>query len=561
MKIKIRYDIYMKLKSYFEKHVLFMRRYSYIKFVSILLGLVSPLLYRYFINEVISKNRNDKLVYVVGGYILLFFVLSVLMVLERIYENKYKNLLQINMKKKMWSIYSNISLDLYDTYIVADLRRRIEMDLNKIISFLIDHIINFSFMIINIIGVAIIMFIVNWRLALYGILVASVSLLITKVLGTKINQISGKSREILGQFENSVFYSLLSWKEIKVHALEEQQMNLLDEEWKKISFLEKKQTMYKNIVTSLVVTNMFVLTRLGMYLYGGILVFQGNMDVASLLVFITYYEKIQQQLNLLVQEIVDLEEVQPVIYKVLEILGMPNKNRVRLKMTGLLKFENVTFGYDQKISIFENMNLRIPLQKHIAIVGKSGCGKSTLTDLALGLVKVNSGKVCIDSFDVQSVTDKTRSKVISAVLQEPKFFNLSIRENLEIVKPRATIEELEAVCNKVNLLEEIRKLPYKWDTIIGEGGIQMSGGQLQRLAIARVLLINPDIIIFDEATSSLDKQNENIICTNILRPLGGKTYISITHRNSIILESDIIYEINDRRCIKRQKNSRNTSYE
>jgi ABC-type bacteriocin/lantibiotic exporter with double-glycine peptidase domain len=288
-----------------------------------------------------------------------------------------------------------------------------------------------------------------------------------------------------------------------------------------------------------------------MYLYGGILVFQGNTDVASLLVFITYYEKIQQQLNSLVQEIVDLEEVQPVIYKVLDILCMPDKNRVKLKTTGVLEFENVKFSYDQKISIFENMNLRIPSKKHIAIIGKSGCGKSTLVDIALGLVNVDSGNVYINSLDVRDVTEKSRSKAICAVLQEPKFFNLSIRENLEIVKPNLTIEEMEAVCSKVNLLEEIRKLPYNWDTIIGEGGAQLSGGQLQRLAIARVLLINPDIIIFDEATSSLDKENEHIISTNILKSLGDKTYISITHRDFIIFEADIVYVINNQKCLKK----------
>ena len=195
------------------------------------------------------------------------------------------------------------------------------------------------------------------------------------------------------------------------------------------------------------------------------------------------------------------------------------------------------------------MNFQIPKRKHIAVVGKSGCGKTTLAKIMLGLIKPYQGNVNIGGENITGFTDKAKSKVICAVMQDPKFFNLSIADNLRLIKADVSQEEMDEVCRMANIYEFIQKLPQKYETVIGERGVKLSGGQLQRLAIARTLLRNPDIIIFDEATSSLDNDNEKAVITAISNLASRKTIISIAHRFASIMEADKVFFLKEGRVI------------
>ena len=208
---------------------------------------------------------------------------------------------------------------------------------------------------------------------------------------------------------------------------------------------------------------------------------------------------------------------------------------------GIIEFKNVSFRYnDEEDNVLRNLNLRINPNKKIAIVGKSGNGKSTLFNLLLRYFDSSEGIISIDGVNIKNLTEESLRNNISIIRQAPFLFNMSIVDNLRLVKEDASLDEIKDVCRKAYIDEYIEGLPNGYDTIIGEGGINLSGGQKQRLAIARTLLINTKIILFDEATSALDNKSQEYIKRTIDDLVKDHTIIIVAHRLSTISDADVI---------------------
>ena len=216
------------------------------------------------------------------------------------------------------------------------------------------------------------------------------------------------------------------------------------------------------------------------------------------------------------------------------------------QMRGEIIFKDVQFKYkvDGK-SILQGVNLQIPPSQTIGLVGRSGSGKSTLTKLIQGLYSPSAGAVLVDGFDIASVDPTSLRTRIGVVLQENYLFNRSIRDNIALAKPTATIEQVVAAAKLAGAHEFIGALAQGYDTIIEERGISLSGGQRQRIAIARALITNPKILIFDEATSALDYESEKIIQDNMAQISEGRTVIIIAHRLSAVRHAHTIYVMDD----------------
>lgn len=217
----------------------------------------------------------------------------------------------------------------------------------------------------------------------------------------------------------------------------------------------------------------------------------------------------------------------------------------QLKNTiGTIEFENVKFKYkEDEDYTLKGLNLKLEPHKKIAIIGKSGNGKSTIFNLLLRYFDATDGKILIDGININDLTEKSLRENISIIRQTPFLFNISIKENFEIVEPNVTLNEIREVCKKAYIDDYIMSLPNKYDTIIGEGGVNLSGGQKQRIAIARTLLLNTKIILFDEATSALDNESQEYIKMTIDNLIKDHTIIIVAHRLSTIIDSDIIHII------------------
>ena len=207
---------------------------------------------------------------------------------------------------------------------------------------------------------------------------------------------------------------------------------------------------------------------------------------------------------------------------------------------GNFEFKNVSFGYNDKL-VLNEMSFKIESGKTIGFVGKSGSGKTTIFNLLCKLYNINSGEILIDNNNINDLDEKSIRGNITIISQNPYIFNMSIKDNLKLIKNNVTDEEIKEACKLACLDDYIETLPNKYDTIVGEGGVNLSGGQRQRLAIARALIQNTKIILFDEATSALDNETQAKIQTAIDNLKGNYTIIIIAHRLSTIVNCDKIF--------------------
>lgn len=215
---------------------------------------------------------------------------------------------------------------------------------------------------------------------------------------------------------------------------------------------------------------------------------------------------------------------------------------------GKIEFKNVYFKYD-KDDVLKGVNFTIEPKETVAIVGKSGSGKSTIVNLASKLYKVNKGEILIDGYNINNLDKNTIRDNIAVISQKPYLFNMSIKDNLLIVNPDANQNQIENVCKICEIHDYIMSLPKKYDTLIGEGGVNLSGGEAQRIAIARALLKKSKIILFDEATSALDNETQANIQNAINNISSEYTMLIIAHRFSTIKDCDRILVVDSGKII------------
>lgn len=273
---------------------------------------------------------------------------------------------------------------------------------------------------------------------------------------------------------------------------------------------------------------------------------KGNMTTGTVVLVQTYMIIISEKLWDLgnsmtkfmksasdMKEMIDLFEIKP------DILDPNNPEKLKVK-DGNISFNNVSFIYKNGQQVFENFNLNIKSGERVGLVGHSGAGKSTLTNLILRFVDVTSGSITIDDQDIRNVTQDDLRSIISYVPQESVLFHRTIKENISYSKIDATDEEIKEVSRKAYAHEFIEKLPYGYETYVGERGVKLSGGERQRVAIARAMLKDAPVLILDEATSSLDSISEQYIQKAFDELMKGKTTIVIAHRLSTIQKMDRI---------------------
>ena len=283
--------------------------------------------------------------------------------------------------------------------------------------------------------------------------------------------------------------------------------------------------------------------------FGAWQVIQGELTMGQLVAFnmlvgnvLSPFQRLSMLWNELQEIIISTERINDVLEAEPEedLQQRPRKSLDRLN--GRICFQNVTFRYhrESETNVLENINFEIQPEQMVAVVGRSGSGKTTLSKLILGLYPPTDGKVLIDGFDVNNIALRSLRSQIGVVDQDTFLFGGTIRENIGIAHPEATLEEITQAARWAGADEFIQQLPMGYESEIGESGGMLSGGQRQRLAIARALLGNPRLLLFDEATSHLDSESERIIQNNLKTILQGRTSVIIAHRLSTVRNADLI---------------------
>lgn len=388
--------------------------------------------------------------------------------------------------------------------------------------------------------------IINRQVFLYYLFVTIVLTLVnikrTKKYGKKDIQFRNKSENVSGLIGELVRgikdIKMLNAKKSFMIKLQE---NIIDQNQKRFEMV-KINRIYKYIIDTLKAIFEFDLILLLIYL-----VQNNTISIAIAIALFNYKSGIMTTVMEKVSNLLELTKSFNIscnrVFSILDNRTFEKEkfgNRHLDKIQGNVKFKNVTFGYTQENIVLKHLDFNLNYGEMVGIVGKSGAGKTTIFNLISKIYTVKSGEILIDNENINELDEKSIRGNVTVISQDPYIFNMSIRDNLQLVKEDLTDEEMIEACKFACLDEFINSLPNKYDTIVGENGVVLSGGQKQRLAIARALIQKTKIILFDEATSSLDNETQAEIQRAILNLKNQYSILIIAHRLSTIINCDRI---------------------
>lgn len=512
------------------------------------LVLAPPYCYLLFLNEVITDRKLEKLWLILLLYIAVYLAKAFVSVLiKRSYNGIFPEMKK-NLKGCVLEKYSDLDIGVLQSYTAGELKERLHRDTENAVLFL-EKTLEIGMSAAGILITIGILLYLNWILAAVSFLLLPVSFLMTRYIKGRSNVEYERKRRILGVYNDFMIHNMFFWKEIKVNRLEETQKEHFADLWGDMgdAFLKAHICWFLN--RSFLAFKDVFLTKMGLYLLGGILVIYQMATVPVLLTFMEYYADFANRLLELADIIMKRGEQEESIRRIEEMMKLPlEQRRCEVEAFEQLEFRSVDFTYaESQGEILRDFNMDVHRGEKIAIVGESGCGKSTLIKMMAGCLIPDRGSILWNGISMDQIDRKTIYAKVGFLMQESSLFNLTIRENLLFGRADASEAEMRDACTRANIMELIRRLPEGFDTIIGENGIRLSGGQRQRLVIARLFLQNPEVIVFDEATSALDYQNESEILNLLLRNMGEKTFMMVTHRGTSVARCDRVLRMTKER--------------
>jgi len=402
------------------------------------------------------------------------------------------------------------------------------------------------------------MFYTNWKLAIAGMLILPLFIIPTRKVGKVRWKIAAQTQEKLADL-NTIIHETLNISGtmlVKLFTGEKYQQKKFEKVNNEATKLQIKESLagrwfFMAISTVVAIGPMII------YLVGGLVLIRYNdITVGSIVMFVALLGRLYGPVTSFANISVDITRSLALFERIFnyfdmkqEIMDKPGAVKLK-KVDGFIKFNNVCFSYNEKMQTLNDINIDITSGQIVAFVGPSGAGKTTITYLLPRFYDVNSGSITIDGNDIREVTVESLRRQIGVVTQDTYLFNASIRQNLLFSNPQAEEDEVFNACKTANIHEMITSLPDGYETVVGERGIKLSGGEKQRIAIARVLLKNPRIVILDEATSALDSVSESLIQNAIEPLLKGRTSLVIAHRLSAIMAADCIYVVDGGRIVE-----------
>ncbi len=408
------------------------------------------------------------------------------------------------------------------------------------------------------------MFNKNWILALVGMVIVPLFALPTRKAGKTrwdlTREAQAKNDEINGILNETL--SVSGQTLVKLFTKEEHEAARYENVNRSMIRLNIKESMAGRWFR--VALNTFSsIGPMMIYLVGGILMmrYDSSLTVGDVTVLVALLGRMYAPVNSLMSIQVDWIRSMALFTRIFEYYDMPVEIQnapdamTPEKAIGAIQFSNVDFSYEPSRQILKNVSFTLESGNSIAIVGPSGSGKSTLVNLIPRLYDVTGGSVTLDGIDVRKLDLGFLRRNIGVVTQDTYLLNGTVRDNLLYAKPEATQEELNEVCKKANIYDFIISQPDGFDSMVGNRGLKLSGGEKQRLSIARVLLKDPVVLIFDEATSSLDSISESLIQEAIDPLVNSRTSILIAHRLSTVLAADEILVVKDGQIVERGKHA------
>ena len=476
-------------------------------------------------------------------------------------------ILMINVGEE---VKKKLQFDMLKSLINADTQFIDEKHSGKFISNLtydVQHITNLlSTAILNLvkdsltlIGLLVVMFLQNWKLALISLVMIPLASFASRTLGKRMRKAATQAQEKSGYLTTYLVELFKNHKIAKIFQKENLETEKADfhlgelmKKNKKISTLLVRMSPIMEVLTGIMIAILIY--------YSGKLIVNNEIEVNNFFSFLAAmmlaYQPVRSlsTLNMVInQGISAASRILPIVDTVNKIQNDKNAKALEIS-SGTINFNKIFFKYrNEEKEVLTNLNLRFEGGKMTALVGHSGSGKSTILNLIPRFYEVNRGEISIDNQCISKVTIKSLRNKISLVSQETTLFDDTIKNNIKYANEKATDEEVFEVAKLSNAHDFIEKLPQKYETVIGENGTRLSGGEKQRISIARAMIKNSPIILLDEATSSLDSETESKIQEALNTLTKNKTTIVIAHRLSTVLNSNNIYLIDSGKVIDNGK--------
>jgi ATP-binding cassette subfamily B protein len=519
-------------------------------------GILVPVVSGVVVNELDGDQSTRVLVVAIAAILVLGVVRAALMVGRRLLSGRQALGVEYDLRDELYSHFLRLSFGFYDRSQTGQLMSRATIDLQSVRFFLGYGLIFFAQHVVTVVVVTIVLFFYSWELALVALAITP-AIVYTAARYSKVSHpVLRDVQQKLADVSTVAEESIVGVHVVKSFAQEERR----DERFADAADAVFEQTLAANRQRAFYVpllTFLPIVAQAAVLLVAGRMVVSGSLSTGDFVAFNWLLAMLVMPLRMLGMWIGQAQRAIAAGERIFEVLDEPEEIADRVDARplppgpGAVHFEGVDFGYEPGRLVLEAVDLELAPGRTVALIGRTGSGKTTLAALVPRFYDATAGRVLVDGVDVRELERRSLRREIGVISQDPFLFSASVRDNIAFGLPEAPQEAVEAAARAAQAHDFIVELPQGYDTVVGERGITLSGGQRQRVAIARALLIDPRILVLDDATASVDATTETKIRAGLTEVMRGRTTIIIAHRLSTIALADEIVVLDHGRVVAR----------
>jgi len=508
-------------------------------------GILVPVLAGVVINELREDQDTRVLTYEIAAIVALGVVRGALMLGRRLISGRQALGVEYDLRDELYARFLRLSFAFYDRSQTGQLMSRATIDLQSVRFFLGYGLIFFAQHVVTVVVVTAVLFFYSWQLALVALAITPAIVLIAYRYSRVSHPVLRDVQQKLADVATVAEESIVGVHVVKSFSQEERRgerfAGAADAVFERTLRANRQRAVYVPLLTF-----MPLLAQAAVLLVAGRMVVSGSLTIGDFFAFNLLLAMLVMPLRMLGMWIGQAQRAIAAGERIFEVLDEPEEiadrhgARPLQPGPGFVRFESVDFGYEPARLVLEGIDLEIEPGRTVALIGRTGSGKTTLAALVPRFYDTTAGRVLVDGSDVRDLQRRSLRREIGVISQDPFLFSASVRDNIAFGMPDAPHEAVEAAAQAAQAHEFIVELPQEYDTVIGERGITLSGGQRQRIAIARALLIDPRILILDDATASVDATTEAKIRAGLREVMRDRTTIIIAHRLSTIALADEI---------------------
>ncbi len=525
-------------------------------------GMASPFLLRAIIDEALPKADIQLLIYLAGGLVGIAALSAGLNTLQIVMSTKIGQSIMHDLRVRLYSHLQSLSLSFFAATRSGEIQSRIASDIGGLQTLVTNTANELARNTSVVVMTAVAMFFLDWRLALFSMIAVPVSILLSDRVGKLRETITHEQQVRLGDMSAAVQESLSISGIILARTMGrgEHLTRRFTRTSEDVARLEVRSHTAGEWQWQMIYLILSILPALTLLLGGFLMNSSVPVTIGTLVAMIALQEQLLWPLEELLSIGREVRKTRALFTRVFEYLDKPIEIKEtadavtfdKSQMRGAVRVENVSFSYpESEKPTLSEISIDVPAGSSVAIVGSTGSGKTTLGYLLARLYDVEGGSIRYDGIDIRDLSFDTLADMLGVVTQEPYLLYASVAENLRFAKPDATDEELINAAKIAQIHDSLAALPEGYDTIVGDRGYRFSGGEKQRLALARTILRNPPVLLLDEATSALDTKTERAMEAALANLSKDRTTITIAHRLSTIRRADQIVVLQQGRIVER----------